>query len=66
MNEFMPYLGWLLCGFITGAAAGVGSMVLFMLYAVWFAQRVEKKEQEEALEHQDGVQEQDPPYYQPN
>ncbi len=59
MNELMSYLGWFLCGCITGAVVGVGSIVLF---AVWFSKR--KKEQEEVQKYQDGVQ--DPPYYQPN
>ncbi len=61
MYEFMPYLGWLLCGLIMGAVGGVGSMVLF---AVWFSGRMKKKEREDIMNNPQGVD--GYPYHTPN
>lgn len=59
MNELMPYLGWLLCGFVMGAVCGVGSTVLF---AIWFSRRVKKKEREDIMNNPQDLQ----PHYHPN
>ncbi len=64
MNELMPYLGWLFCGLVMGAAGGVGCTVLF---AVWFSRRMQKKEQEDITNNSQGLQcDGAPPYYTPN
>ncbi len=61
MIEFMPYLGWLLCGFIAGTVFG---MSLVLTFAVWWSRMNQKREQKKTQGYHTGVQ--DPPYYNPN
>ncbi len=55
MIEFMPYLGWLLCGFVAGSFFGAFSVVTF---AVWWSrvQPAQKKVQKDQAVNL-------PPYY---